>query len=365
MNGDTSLNEIPVRIDNAVRIKKVNEAVNKLLNCGNNIGAMKQAVDDLYRVFRSISAIGIDDQNTPDIFLPSGKAISPEKAAHCLLEMKRTAIFMRGIHKAINRCIADGNKRPVKILYVGTGPYATLMVPLLTLFTYEQVQVDLVEINKISLSSVMEVFKELELFGFVERIFFSDAATLTLERKYDIVVAEVMQAALKKEPQVAVMQNLIPQLNPDAIFIPEAITVEAALVSTGKLNPETGSCEGVQRISLGKILAIDRNHLDVEDDPKVVQIPNNIGECRQLNLYTTIRVFDEHVLGEGDCSLTLPLRIGKRERVEGEVFTFWYEQAEVPGIRYLFSGSETVFEAFTRNVHERNTDRIENYKTNV
>lgn len=359
MSGVNSFQEKPARFDYAESINKVNEAAVKLLNCGNDIGAMKQAVDDLYGVFRSISSIGIDDQNTPDIFLPSGKAISPEKAAHCLLEMKRTAVFIRGIHAAINRCIADGDKRPVKILYVGTGPYGTLMVPLLTLYTYEQVQVDLVEVNKISLNSVMEVFKELELFGFVERIFFSDAATLNLERKYDIVVAEVMQAALKKEPQVAVMQNLIPQLNPDAIFIPEAITIEAALVSTGKLNPETYSYEDVQRISLGEILAIDRNHLDVEDDPKVVQIPNNIGECRLLNLYTTIRVFDEHVLGEGDCSLTLPLRIGKRERVEGEVFTFWYEKAEVPGIRYLFSGSETVFEAFTRNVYERNTDRIE------
>lgn len=349
---------------NNEQIKTVRQAAHTLVNCADDFGLMKRSVDDLYRVFSSITGVTIDQLNSDkDVMLPSGKAISTAAAAHCLLEMTRTAVFLRGINQAISVKIPEAGGKPIRILYAGTGPYATLVAPLLALFMPSEIKVDLLDINPVSLSSAVKILEQLGLEQFIGAVYLADAAIFKVEENYDVVISETMQAALKKEPQVAIMQNLIAQTGDRCIFIPEAITVEAALVSSGKLNAETCSYEGVRRISLGKILTVDRNHLDVENDPQVVQVPNAIGECRQMNLYTTIRVFGEHVLGEGDCSLTLPLRIGRRERVEGEVFTFWYEQAEVPGIRYLLDGTETVFEAFTRSVHERNMHRIEKLLT--
>lgn len=346
------------------QIETVRQAAYTLVNCADDIGLMKRTVDELYRIFSAITGVTIDGLNSDEaVMLPSGKAISTAAAAHCLLEMKRTAVFLRGINKAILVKISEAACKPVNILYAGTGPYATLVAPLLLLFNPSEIKIDLLDINQVSLNSAIKVLKQLGLEQFIGSVYLADAAIFKVEKNYDVVISETMQAALKKEPQVAIMQNLIPQTGDRCIFIPEAITVEAALVSSEKLNAETWSYEGVQRIGLGEVLTVDRNHLDVENDPTVVRVPNAIGECRQMNLYTTIRVFGEHVLGEGDCSLTLPLRIGRRERVEGETITFWYEQGEVPGIRYLLDGTETVFEAFTRSVHERNMHRIEKLLT--
>jgi len=56
-----------------------------------------------------------------DIMLPSGKAISAAAAAHCLLEMKRTAVFLRGIHKAILHKLKEKKGSQLRILYAGTG----------------------------------------------------------------------------------------------------------------------------------------------------------------------------------------------------------------------------------------------------
>jgi hypothetical protein len=306
---------------------------------------MKQAVDDLYHVFRNISAIGIDDQNTPDLFLPSGKAISPEKAAHCLLEMKRTAVFIRGIYQAINHCLANGNETPVKILYVGTGPYATLVVPLLTLFTCEQVQVDLVEVNEISFNSVLDVFNELELFPFVDRAFFTDAAELKLEESYDIVVAEVMQAALKKEPQVAVMRNLIEQLGTKTIFIPEKIELSATLVTGDEPSPENNWSANNQTISLGKIFTLDKFRTQTRFLKNSLELPRNLKENNQLYIDTAIRVFGDEKLAGSDCSLTLPVKVCRFRKTDSGEITFWYESGRVPGVRCRLGDTGHVFEA--------------------
>lgn len=349
---------------NKAQVEIVRQSAYSLINCADNIGLMKRTVDELYRIFSSITGVTMDRLNSDEaVMLPSGKAISTAAAAHCLLEMMRTTVFLRGINKAISVKLSEANGKPISMLYAGTGPYATLVAPLLLLFNPSEIKVDLLDINQVSLSSAVKVLEQLGLGQFIGSVYLADAAIFKVEKNYDVVISETMQAALKKEPQVAIMQNLIPQMKKDAIFIPEAITIEAALVSRGKWNEETLMVESVQRISLGTILTVDRNHLDVENDPKVVQVPNAIGECRQLNLYTTIRVFGRHVLDEGDCSLTLPLRIGGRERVEGETITFWYEQGEVPGIRYLLDGTETIFEAFIRSTYERKVDRIEKLLT--
>lgn len=91
---------------------------------------MKQSVDVLYQVFSSITGVTINQLNRDkDIILPSGKAISTAAAAHCLLEMKRTAVFLRGIDKAISLKLSGATTKPVSILYAGTGPYGTLFIP--------------------------------------------------------------------------------------------------------------------------------------------------------------------------------------------------------------------------------------------
>lgn len=327
----------------------VNNAVHTMLGCGDNVGTMKHAADELYHVFRSITGVGFDDQNTPDIFLPSGKAISPEKAAHCLLEIKRTTIFIRGIYKAIGHCMAVANGKPVKILYVGTGPYATLIAPLLTLFTCEQMQVDLVEICKISFTSALKVIKELESASFVERVFLTDAAGLNLDKRYDIVVAEVMQAALKKEPQVAVMHNIVEQLGPSVIFIPEEVRLNATIVTSNEPSPRNNWNTNSHTINLGHIFTLDKFKTQPVLLKNSLKLPAKLKENNQLCINTTIRVFGDEKLKEGDCSLTLPVRVCTFKKSDYNEISFWYEAGRTPGVRCKLKDDERVFEALGRN----------------
>jgi predicted RNA methylase len=159
-----------------------------------------------------------------------------------------------------------------------------------------------------------------------------DATTFKIEKPYDIVISETMQAALKKEPQVAIMQNLIPQMPVHAVFIPQQIAVDAALVSRGTWNSEACVIENVERMDLGSVMAVDRDHLNPDQFRSTLQIPPTIGACDILKLFTTIQVYGNHVLGENDCSLNIPIKLMDATGMESETLDFWYEQGEVPHI---------------------------------
>lgn len=328
---------------NIIRLKS---ATNIILGCGDSVGLMREAVHQMYAVYCEYSSVNVSDQNDANIILTSGKAISPAAAAHCLLEMSRTTKFIRGIKQAIDEKLKT--KEKVSILYAGTGPYAALVTPLLPFFVPGQVQVDLMDINSNSLQSALNIIKSLSLDSYVKDVYCVDASSCKVEKPYDVVISETMQAALKKEPQVAIMQNLIPQTPADSIFIPESITVSAALNSRGSWNAEIGQIENTQRIELGKIFTIDKQHLETELFRNELIVPGEINDCTQLGLYTDIQVYGTHALGENDCSLNIPLKLSEVNCSGGETLRFWYEQGEVPGIRFQIKGTEQVFEAIGR-----------------
>jgi hypothetical protein len=101
-------------------LETLNQNTQLLLDCGDNAGLMKLAVDKIYKIYSHITGVKIDQLNVDkDILLPSGKAISTAAAAHCLLEMKRTAVFLRGINKAINQKLTQAAGKSIRILYAG------------------------------------------------------------------------------------------------------------------------------------------------------------------------------------------------------------------------------------------------------
>jgi hypothetical protein len=205
--------------------ENLKKSIDQILSCGDDFFLMKQSVDRMYAIYRSISEVNIDNQNDSPIIVPSGKAISASEAAHCLLEMKRTALFIRGIYEAIDCKVKEQQNLPIHILYAGTGPYATLVTPLLLLFSPSEIKVDLLDINPVSLNSAVKILDELGLEQFVGSVYLTDAAVFQVEKNYDVVISETMQAALKKEPQVAIMQNLLPQTDGSSIFIPQSIAI--------------------------------------------------------------------------------------------------------------------------------------------
>nr|WP_319569841.1 hypothetical protein [uncultured Draconibacterium sp.] len=315
-------------MDKTLDIKNLEAATREILTCENDVGLMYQLVHEIYHIFCKYTSIDAYGQLDSDFMLPSGKAISSSSAAHCLLEMKRTAIFFRGIYQAIQHKIKEKSKSKVLILYAGTGPYATLVTALFPLLVSSEVSVDLLEINPVSLRSATDVITGLGLQAFIGDSYCSDATTFKIEKPYDIVISETMQAALKAEPQVAIMQNLIPQLSSDAVFIPQKITVDAALVAWGQV-----PAGNVHRMELDTIMMVDKWHLRSEDYQCNLTLPDSFGGCSRVDLFTNIQVYQQHVLDENDCSLNLPFKmIMDVYGMERETLHFEYKQGAQPYI---------------------------------
>jgi len=317
--------------------KIIIDSVDKLLNCKDDFKQMRESTHQLYQIFSHITGVNINDQNQDkDIMLPEGKAISSVSAAHCLLEMKRTASFLRGIQKAITLKLEQREKDPIRILYAGTGPYGTLVIPLLLLYKPEEICVDLIDINPRSLNALKKIINALELNKYIGNSYCLDAATFTCTRQYDIAISETMQSCLKKEPQVAIMQNLIPQLKADAVFIPEEVSIDAALcnprMEMDRLFTRLGIQMPFQRIPLGNIFKINKRNLDVHTMRKTITIPASSIDFPTLKLFTTVKVFENEILSENDSSITMPIQFHDFRKQEASEIEFWYTQGTNPMI---------------------------------
>jgi hypothetical protein len=351
----------PVFMETHSMLFKIKELTQNLLICDDDFLIMKQSADQLYFIFSAITGITGDNYNKEQIILPSGKAISPSGAAHCLLEFRRTAIFLRGINKAIQQKLSEKGQLPVRILYAGTGPYATLIIPLLTLYSTTELEVDLLDINEISMNALSKLFGELGLTSYIDKTYLFDAATFSAEKEYDIVISETMQAALKKEPQVAIMQNLIPQMPDSAIFIPEAITVSAALVSNGHWDNEQMIRTDIEVHAHKDLFTTDKHHLDIIGYRNEIEILRAVDDCNKLELYTIIKVFENEILKDSDCSLTMPLKVCELDKDQTGIIRFWYEQGEIPGIRCQIAGNEQIFEAIDGKIRNHIKPNTSNF----
>lgn len=339
-------------MENQHVVEKIKECTQNILTCKEDFLIMKQSVDRLYAIFSGMTGITGDNFKNEQIMLPSGKAISPSGAAHCLLEFRRTAIFFRGIDKAIQQKLTEKQGAPIHILYAGTGPFATLLLPLVPLYSPEEITVDLLDINQISLNAARELFDQLGLGQFVGKSYASDATIFVAEKPYDIVISETMQAALKKEPQVAVMQNLIPQMPADVIFIPESISVNAQVVSNGHWDNEKMVITGVEIFAEKELFTVSKDNLDASAYHNELVLPGAVGNCHNLILNTIVSVYKDEALKDNDCSLTMPLKVCDLDTAQTGNIRFWYEQGNFPGIRCQVTQSEKVFEAIGRKFHD-------------
>jgi hypothetical protein len=169
-----------------------------------------------------------------------------------------------------------------------------------------------------------------------------------------------MQAALEKEPQVAVTMNLAPQLCPGGIFIPERITVDCYLCDPTKefqsLPAEADAAHSLSagvggrvRVNLGRVLeltaegcrnlsaSVNGNEQGgVSLTPKLLlDIPKDLDGEFNLMLSTAVTVFGTIALDDYESGLTCPRILydaGKTHR--GKVIEFEYQLDDKPGFKY-------------------------------
>jgi hypothetical protein len=336
---------------NAPRLTRLADAASVLLFGGDDDSRIGAAVESLDRLFRDITGMReetVDPRDRSATLLPAGAAISPMDAGRCLLDPRRTAIYLRGVHGAIQEAQQRFPGEVIHVLYAGCGPFAPLCLPLLPLLAGQAVRFTLLDVHARAVESVQAVLSALRLEAGIADCLVGDATQYHNpdDRPLHMVVSETMQRALEKEPQVAILMATAPQLTAGGLMVPEMIAVDAVLTD---LSRELGG-DGVGpklwagRVPLGRILQVDRervcawasagvlSHLP----PARIALPSSVAAQYSLVLATTIRTFGVHQLREYESGLTHPLMVNGWRA--GEEVEFTYRLGEKPGFHLERTG---------------------------
>ncbi|MBK5213920.1 MAG: hypothetical protein JJE55_09710 [Flavobacteriaceae bacterium] len=219
--------------------KKLFEITQNLISEDVISDVLKNSIEDLKLLLEKVSGLNQEAPvNSENILLPTGKAIGPKWAGMCLEDIPRTHKFIKGINYAVQKILEKNPKNPVTILYAGTGPFATLILPLLSRYKPSELQLILLEVNTISIESLKKIIKGFDAYEYIKAIYHCDAANFTVPSEFeaDILLVECMQHALLREPQVGITYNLLPQMKKEAILIPEEVSLHLALVDMDEKN---------------------------------------------------------------------------------------------------------------------------------
>jgi hypothetical protein len=251
---------------------------------------------------------------------------------------------VKGLTEGVERCLTQ-QKKPVHVLYAGTGPFATLVLPLLSRYSPAELQLSLLEINPDSFAFVQGVFQQLAAEDYVSHWLHDDATSCRIPApgEMDILLSETMQMGLKKEQQVPIVWHLLRQLSADVLLIPEAIDLELVIeYSTDDLHlPWEKSYN-----RLGNIYRLDKSIAEVELAPgqspadlsfpkKTIHVPAvQPATASALKVLTEIQVLGETRIRLNESGLTIPwipddLRAwqGKGLRMETQ-----YQVGDHPGV---------------------------------
>lgn len=171
----------------------------------------------------SLASLGYDGAVSPppgdpfgrDLYLSTGKALSPLAAARCVWEYRRTAVFLQGMQAALARAESlfrenvSMSSKPAAGRLLLCRCFSPFGIP------PERVRFTLLDINEVSLEAAGRLIRALG----VERSVVRVAADITqyrfaTEERPHLIACEVLLRALKREPQVAATANLSPQLRP-------------------------------------------------------------------------------------------------------------------------------------------------------
>ncbi|MCP9234947.1 hypothetical protein [Lewinella sp. JB7] len=259
-----------------------------------------------------LTASGIDlgeDESIGHFNTGTGVAIGATWAALCVDDLIRTQRFVSGLYRAV-RDVAARRSGPVHVLYAGTGPFGTLAVPLMTRFTPEELQFTCLEITGPSYRAVRQLFTNLDVNAYIVGVIQTDASTYRIGESpaVDIMLSETMQYCLIDEMQVPIALNLMAQLPPEVIMIPERITLRLAAL--------TDDAEQTVATDLGEILTVDRATLhayrpgpNTTDWPTVrLTVPSLLPgqESGPLAIRTLIEVYGGYGLTDYESGLTIP-----------------------------------------------------------
>lgn len=302
--------------------KELTAITSKLLNPDSTFGEVFQAVKEYKSLLLNATSLDFGDMETEaSIYTDSGKAIGPRWASLCVDDTFRTQKFCRGLLKAVQQKREENPTRKVHILYAGTGPFATLALPLTTFYSSEEISFTFLEINELSIKGLRETIAYFEIEDYVRLIEKTDATTYKLKnnKEIDIVIIEAMMFSLKGEHQVPISYNLISQLSNDVVLIPQEISLNLLAVNSERRHANKQSLgDPIPYFEpLGTLFKLSKEEIykqttlffetfpETEFPENKIEIPNAINRnFNELHVETKITIFKDEVLQIDESGLT-------------------------------------------------------------
>jgi hypothetical protein len=334
----------------------------RLLDPQSSRSAVRAAILDMHAVFAAITGVRGDTtepQFDGESWLGQGYAVSPYLAARCLVEVFRTQQFLRGVHAAIQAARQRFPEQRLHILYPGCGPYATLILPLTTQFSPADFQVTLIDVHAPAVAAVRQIVQALGIADYVHDVIQADAMTYAppAGQQYHLLVLEVMQGALAREPQVALTLRFLPNLVPGGVLVPGRITIDACLTSRAREDfgtllrrdpdgfPVDHSDLASTRVYLGNLLALEADYGQVYQKaspeagdtlPAVtIHVPPRPPGIDQFMLLTCVEVYPPFTIVDYESDVSHPVILPDLNGVgSGSDVTFAYTFGPKPGFRY-------------------------------
>jgi hypothetical protein len=274
--------------------------------------------------------------------LPAGLAIAPADAARCLLDAARTACLARALDASIAHRVLRDPGACVHVLYAGCGPLAPLALLAAARHRHAPLRITLLDVHAQSLHHARATFERAGLAGSLGGTVCADAAGWRLPEaapRPAILVAEVMQRALAREPQLAVVANLLPQCEAGADLVPACIGVELALAPLEAL---FGAAPDEPPYRLATVLELSGASLpalcqSLRLEPawlpeSSLRIPSGAPRDCHAVLRTRIEGGHGHALPEGASGLTQPMPVPELGRLApNDTLRLRYRLLPVPG----------------------------------
>jgi predicted RNA methylase len=334
-------------------MKKLSEIAAVLRKDETDFSLLKEAIEEFNQLVRQASGIELDTwENRANIYDITGMALGTTWAAMCLKDILRTKLFVQGVFEAIEK-VKSEKKEPVTILYAGTGPFATLLLPVLACYHEKEVQCVLLEINTKSFQLMKELIEKLGFKKHVKAFVNEDACTYEVNSNHDIdiLLSETMQRALEKEQQVPIMMHLMPQLKTEAIMIPACISLEAGLIDINEFVLQYTDPATDTYLKLGVFYELTKDsvlqwHKKNEGRKAEINFPKATfciptrtnSNQRELVVKTDITVFGTTKISTNESGLTTLLTLKHLTTQENPIkLHIRYKVDKQPGVVYSIS----------------------------
>jgi len=343
------LNTYVRKVSGTQKMEKLRRVTMTLLDSQRSANSLRPEVLEMTTILvdsQTVRPSSQEDISGGETRTTNGLALSSTMAGMCVDDFVRTITFIRGTHAAIVDVRKRFPGRPARVLYVGCGPYATLAVPLMAIFSSTEAIFTCLDIHSESIASAKSIIDTLGFSESAARFETLDAGSYRVcpDQTPDVILMEIMQACLETEPQVAITRHLLPQA-PEAILIPEEVQVDLELVDpASEFNfDDLERNEEVQRdrIPVASVFVVNRETVNLWKNNhsnrlpgSSIRIPDSMEQWFQLMLFTKIRIYKNHCLKDYDSGLTCP-RILSIEGLlnAGDAIQFHYELGRQPRLK--------------------------------